>query len=414
MTASARLIQCPYRLKNPVRHYEWGERGPSAFIARLLKVTSLEKRPYAELWVGAHPSDPSFLEFPDGSKMPLPEAITRWPLEIMGSRVTQDFGGSWPFLFKILSAAEPLSIQAHPDATQARLLHLQDPLHYPDPNPKPEIAVALSRFKALLGFKPVEGWYEVFRVFSEVATFLEADSLHSDRGSGFLKKAFSRLLKKAQKNKDALAFTVTATAKRIREAPEPFGTMADLFQELMAKYGPADVGLLVLLFLNPVELLPGQAIFLAPGLPHAYLAGNIVECMTNSDNVIRLGLTPKHKDFNAMLQVLHFEPYKPLIMTPSQGSHTAYKVPCEAFEIHRWILKARTKIPMQRPEGPEILFIIQGRGEIVWNANNATGSIPYHKGQSFLIPAFLPDYTVIPHTQTLAFTAQVPSTASRP
>ncbi len=412
MTTSARLLQRPYRLENPVRHYEWGERGPSAFIAQLLHVASLEKRPYAELWVGAHPSNPSLMEFPDGSKMPLPEAVSRWPLEIMGPRVTQDFGGSWPFLFKILSAAEPLSIQAHPDATQARLLHLQDPLHYPDPNPKPEIAVALSRFQALVGFKPVEGWYEVFRVFSEVATFLEVESLCTDRPSDFLKKTFSRMLTKAQENEDALAFTVTAIAKRLSKAPEPFAPMADLFQELLTKYGPTDVGLLVLLFLNSVELSPGQAVFLAPGLPHAYLSGNIVECMTNSDNVIRLGLTPKHKDFNAMLQVLNFEPYEPLIMTPSQGSHTAYRVPCKAFEIHRWILKPHTEIPIQRPESPEILFVIQGRGEIVWNTKEITSSIPYDKGAAFLIPAVLPNYILTPETETVAFTAHVPSTAS--
>ncbi|ROQ92168.1 mannose-6-phosphate isomerase, class I [Desulfosoma caldarium] len=404
----------PYRLHNLVQHYEWGERGPSAFIATLLGVTDSNPRPYAELWVGAHPSAPSLMEFPDGSKRPLPEAVKQWPQEILGSSVMQSFGSSWPFLFKILSAAEPLSIQAHPDADQARRLHQQDPRHYPDPNPKPEIAVALTPFRALVGFKPVAAWREIFHSFPEIASLMDAEVLCAASQADFIKNAFRRLLTKAQQSPELLAQTVEAVANRIHEAPSPLASMAHVFHQLKAKYGPTDMGLLVLFFLNPVELSPGQAVFLAPGLPHAYLQGNIVECMTNSDNVIRLGLTAKHKDLEAMAMVLDFEPRKVSVMTPTQGMHTVYSVPCDAFEVHRWVLASRTEVSVERPGGPEILFILQGGGRLAWREEHGWAFVSYTAGQSFLFPAHLPAYRLVAETETLAFTARVPGNALGP
>lgn len=410
MTAAEHpLAPRPYRLHNTIRHYEWGERGPSAFIAKLLGVTDPHPHPYAELWVGAHPSAPSLMELPDGSRRPLFEAIKKWPQEILGFPVMQAFGGSWPFLFKILSAAEPLSIQAHPDAAQARRLHQQDPHHYPDPNPKPEIAVALTPFHAVVGFKPVDAWRDVFRTFPEIASFVDADTLCAAKDADFVRNAFRRMLIKAQKSPEVLARTLEAVAKRISAAPSPLASMADVFHQLMAKYGPTDVGLLVLLFLNPLELSPGQAVFLAPGLPHAYLRGNIVECMTNSDNVIRLGLTPKHKDDEAMAMALDFEPRKISMMTPNQGVHTVYPVPCDAFEVHRWALAPRAQVSVERSGGPEILFILQGRGRVGWHEKQGPAFMAYDTGQSFLLPSHLPAYNLFAETETLAFTARVPA-----
>lgn len=398
----------PFRLHNPIRHYEWGERGASAFIAKLLGVQDSSPLPYAELWVGAHPSAPSLMELSDGSRQPLSEAVQKWPQEILGSPVIQAFGASWPFLFKILSAAEPLSIQAHPDAQQAQRLHLRDPHHYPDPHAKPEMAVALTPFHALVGFKPVDAWREVFRTFPEIASFADADALCPGTDMEFVRNAFQHMLTKAQQKPPLLAQAVEATAKRIFAAPPPFATMADIFHQLLAKYGPQDVGLLVLLFLNPVELSPGQAVFLPPGLPHAYLKGNIVECMTNSDNVIRLGLTPKYKDTQAIVTALDFAPRKVAVMTPTQDQHTLYRVPCDAFEVHRWTLAPQAEVALERPGGPAILFILRGRGRLGWQDKQGPANMPYETGQSFLIPAHLPAYGLIAETETLVFAARVP------
>lgn len=408
MSNSVPIVRRPYRLQNPIRHYEWGERGPSAFIAKLLRLSAPEPVPYAELWVGAHLSAPSILERPDGPPVPLLEAVRMWPVEIMGTRVTQSFGGAWPFLFKILSAAEPLSIQSHPDRIQAVALHRRHPHDYPDPNPKPEIAVAVDRFRALAGFKPVKDWQTIFRTFPEIGAFVDSDSLPARQEEDFLKSAFHRLLSKAQKSPEELARVVEKTANRMAEGPRSFAAMAELFHKLLGKYGPTDVGLIVLLFLNPLELSPGEAVFLPPGLPHAYLGGNIVECMANSDNVVRLGLTPKPKDFEALLEVLDFRPHRPSVIRPQDVHHTVYRVPCDAFQLHRWTLEPGRMEHIGRPDGPEILFILEGCGHIFWDDATCRSSMPYDAGQAFLMPAVLLDYDLGAQARTVAFSARVP------
>ncbi len=447
----------PYRLQNPIRHYEWGERGPGAFIAKLLNISNPNPIPYAELWVGAHPSAPSrILNLRNETDViPLDDAVRLWPLPILGPRVHGAFGGRWPFLLKILSAAEALSIQVHPDQSLAPVLHAQDPDHYPDPNHKPELAVALDRFYALAGFKSLDGWRAVFHTFSEIAAFIgkgaealgrtqlgdpqgapapgahsvslrpqephgrtesptvpNIDGMGQDPGSAsfaeWIRAALTRLLHRARQEPKALAAVVHATARRMDSAPEPFASMAALFHELLAKYGPEDVGLLVLLFLNPVELLPGQALFLPPGLPHAYLRGNIVECMANSDNVIRLGLTLKPKDLQKIPQVLKFDPTSPSPITPPDEASMAYPAPCDEFEVHRWIVRAGQNVSISRPDGPEVILVIEGRGRIFWRENERLQMAPYDKGQSFLVPALLTDYGLEAETRTVAFAVRVP------
>lgn len=456
MTRPAALAPRVYLLKNPIRHYDWGERGPSAFIAKLLGISDPNPIPYAELWVGAHPSAPSLILREDEDPVALNDAVRLWPLQLLGPRVHNVFKEQWPFLLKILSAAQALSIQAHPDRSLAPFLHAQDPDHYPDENHKPEMAVALGRFQALAGFKPVDGWHEVFHAFPEIASFMggpmgPADAVmpkdlpsaaaavpvpeiySSERpwehwqatnpqgtekpqeasralsAADFVRNAFCRLLSRARSDPKGLAATVHATARRMGEPPKPFSAMADLFHELLTQYGPEDVGLLVLFFLNPLELLPGQAVFLPPGLPHAYLRGNIVECMTNSDNVVRLGLTPKHKDFRAMAQVLRFDPGSPAVMSPPEEPHTVYPVPCAEFQVHRWIVEAGRRLPMTRPDGPEVVLILEGCGTIFWRESERLEARRYERGQSFLVPALLTDYGLEAATRTLAFSARVPA-----
>ncbi|WP_448382240.1 mannose-6-phosphate isomerase, class I [Desulfosoma sp.] len=416
MPQAAGLSPRPYRLKNPIRHYDWGERGPSAFIATLLGISDPNPIPYAELWVGAHPSAPSVIVREDGDPVALSDGVRLWPLQLLGSRVHGIFGGHWPFLLKILSAAEALSIQAHPDRTLAPLLRAQDPNHYPDANHKPEIAVALGRFQALAGFKSVDGWQEVFRAFPEIASFVGCDIRSVDGmmpttspKADFVRNAFSRLLVRARNDPKGLASAVHATARRMGEAPQPFSAMGDLYHEFLAQYGPEDVGLLVILFLNRVELLPGQALFLPPGLPHAYLRGNIVECMANSDNVVRLGLTPKHKDFRAILQVLDFHPVPPTVISPPEDTHTIYPAPCSEFQVHRWIVEAGRILSVTRPDGPEVILVIEGRGRIFWREKERPEAQPYDRGHSFLVPALLTEYGLEAATRTLAFSVRVPA-----
>lgn len=133
----------PYLLKNKVQHYKWGAIGTMAYIPQLLGEKAESDKPYAELWIGAHPSFSSEIVI-DEVAFPLYDIIQKFPKEILGEYVLNNYSKNLPFLFKVLSAAEALSIQAHPNKQQAISLYARDPEHYPDDNHKPEIAIALD------------------------------------------------------------------------------------------------------------------------------------------------------------------------------------------------------------------------------------------------------------------------------
>lgn len=57
-------------------------------------------------------------------------------------------------------------------------------------------------------------------------------------------------------------------------------------------------------FLDYHKLAKGSSMFIDAGVPHAYIRGECLEIMKNSDNVCRLGLTPKLKDTTVMKDVL--------------------------------------------------------------------------------------------------------------
>ena len=131
----------PYKLFNKVQNYDWGTKNEDAFIPKFLGVKPEKDLPYGELWIGAHPKAPSEIEI-EGIKYSLNWVIDNFPEEVLGKDVANIFGGKLPFLLKVLSAAQALSIQLHPNKKQAEILHAKDPINYPDDNHKPEIAIA--------------------------------------------------------------------------------------------------------------------------------------------------------------------------------------------------------------------------------------------------------------------------------
>jgi len=133
----------PYLLNNTIQKYSWGMSGKNAFIPKLLGITLEKNEPSAELWMGGHPSAPSKIYLFD-SWINLNDVIRDFPVEILGQKIFEKFGSQLPFLFKVLSAAQPLSIQVHPNKTQAEELNSKDPEHYPDKNHKPEIAIDID------------------------------------------------------------------------------------------------------------------------------------------------------------------------------------------------------------------------------------------------------------------------------
>lgn len=93
----------------------------------------------------------------------------------------------------------------------------------------------------------------------------------------------------------------------------------EILNRLRRRYGDGDVGLLAVFFMNVVTVLPGRAIFIGPNIPHAYLDGDLVECMACSDNVVRAGLTPKHKDVETLLEMMDYSVGMPSLVTPELG-----------------------------------------------------------------------------------------------
>lgn len=278
------------RITNQARDYAWGS---TTLIPDYFGIPETG-RPMAEIWFGTHPGSEA-LEF--GSGRPLSEVIEH--------RIG--------FLVKILAAAAPLSIQAHPNKQQAesgfaRENQAQIPLNaanrnYRDDNAKPEVIVALTDFQALCGFQPVE---QISATLADLAEHpqlsegmrtLAAGWLHTLHHSG-LASLFADFISR-RGNLDG----VTAELGRFAD----FDSRFELLDQLNLRY-PGDPGVLVSMLMNRVWLKPGEALFLPAGNIHAYLAGLGVEVMAASDNVLRGGLTEKHIDGAELQAILDFTP----------------------------------------------------------------------------------------------------------
>jgi mannose-6-phosphate isomerase len=392
----------PYRLLNQIQPYEWGTRGGSAYIPRLLGIVPKSDEPCAELWMGAHPKAPSHARVGKFT-IPLDEWIAAHPDEILGQAVAGQFEGCLPFLFKVLSAGEALSIQAHPNKQQAEQLHASDPQHYPDDNHKPEIAVALDELTALLGLKPVEGLQAALRRYPEIAwivgpgvanAVLNARPASDEQRCDVARLLFMALLKVSVSSPDELANATGALAERLQVMPV-LSEQDRLFIDLSAKYREPDAGLFSIYLLNLVHLKAGQGVFIRAGVPHAYLKGNIIECMANSDNVVRVGLTPKFKDAEAMMDILECDPQP---IQPMEGSSDAaevvYPAPVSEFQVSRIRLKPGEDLVVRTGGKPEVLLLTYGGATLNWPSKQPEQYEQYGKGETILVPALLSDYRI--------------------
>jgi len=284
-------------LRNPIREYAWGSR---TALAELLGQPSPSAQPQAELWMGAHPVAASDVRC-DSHWVPLGDWIRRDPEAVLGPEVARRFAGELPFLLKVLAAAQPLSLQAHPDAARARAgferenaagIALDAPQRcYRDPSPKPELVCALTPFAALCGFRPIDDI--VAQVDGLRARHLAGlmEPLRRDRSRENLRGFYRGLMElAASEAAEAVAEAVEAAASGYGD-PEVRSWLREL-----GEAHPGDPGVLSPLFLNLLELRPGEALFLPAGELHAYLRGTAVEIMASSDNVLRGGMTEKHVD----------------------------------------------------------------------------------------------------------------------
>ncbi|WP_061708977.1 mannose-6-phosphate isomerase [Pseudenterobacter timonensis] len=352
------------KLINSVQNYAWGSQ---TALTELYGIANPDQLPMAELWMGAHPKSSSKITDASGERS-LREAIEADKTRLLGAQVAERFG-ELPFLFKVLCADQPLSIQVHPNKKASEIGFAKEnaagiPLdaaerNYKDPNHKPELVFALTPFLAMNAFRefsqivsllqPVAGAHQA------IAHFLE--NPNAER----LSQLFASLLNMQGEEKSrALAILQAALDK---ETGEPWETI-----RLIAKFYPDDSGLFSPLLLNVVKLNPGEAMFLFAETPHAYLQGVALEVMANSDNVLRAGLTPKYIDIPELVANVKFEakPASELLTQPVQnGAELDFPIPVAdfAFSLHQLSDKEESLAQTSAA----ILFCVEGEATLSKN-----------------------------------------------
>ncbi len=420
--------------------------------------------PYAELWMGTHPSGPSELAAAPGGTL---GAWLEAHPAALGARSAARFGPVLPFLFKVLSVGTALSIQSHPDKALAERLHREKPevnewkereveierlplqararlvsapppplstsharpllslslsfssftQWYKDDNHKPEMAIAVGHdFSALCGFEApaglaaaLEGTPELAGVIGPAATdalVSAAPGAEADPATfkAALKVAFTALMTAPPA---VYGPAVEALAKRLEgegaatvsPSSSPLALKNALALKLNAQY-PADVGVLAAYFLNYLTLADGEAIALAANEPHAYVSGNLVECMATSDNVVRAGLTPKPRDTDTLCASLTYTTGKPEVLSgsPLQEHTVAYAPPFDEFEVVRVALPAGADTLLPPSSGPAIILVGSGAGGLAatelslgqGGAGGLAASAAVGRGEVLFIPAGTP------------------------
>ncbi|WP_433531595.1 mannose-6-phosphate isomerase, class I [Micromonospora sp. CA-263727] len=369
-------------LYGPIKDYAWGSRSSLAE----LQGRATSDGPEAELWLGAHPGAPAAVER-DGSRVALTDVLAAAPVDWLGQSVLDRFGPRLPFLLKVLAAAAPLSLQAHPDAEQARSGYATENAradghrNYVDPFHKPELLVALGPMEALCGFRAPATSAAVLAGLGVPQLRPVLDALAA--GPAGLAEAVRLLLTWPAAERAGLVAAVRTAAVG--------GPDGDLV-ELLAETYPADPGVLVALLLNRVRLAPGEAIWMPAGNLHAYLRGIGVEVMAASDNVLRGGLTPKHVDVAELLRVLRFEVLEQPVVSPRPVADGVvnWPVPVPDFALHRVTVDGgRPEVTLPVP-GPRVVLCTSGRLTVT----DGVAPVALDRGQAAVGPAAAGPLTV--------------------
>ena len=352
-------------LDNAIREYAWGS---VEAIPGLLGIEPTG-RPAAELWMGAHPDEPSrWSEHPD--RPALDELIEQCPRRWLGEASLAAFGPRLPFLMKVLAADRALSLQVHPSRPQAEAGFAAEEAtgaprgspgrNYCDANHKPELAYALTEFDAFCGFRPVP---DTLRLL-EALQVPELDGyLPLLAGSDGLRATFTTLVSLSGDARERLVEATVAGCRRLAEQDGPWAGPARA-SALAAQDFPGDIGVVLALLLNYVRLAPGEAIYLGAGNVHAYLRGMCIEILASSDNVLRCGLTPKHVDVPELLRVADFSSVADPRWQPSRPAEGqwVFEVPVPDFRLS--VLEpAAGPVPLLPADGPHL--VLSGDGETV-------------------------------------------------
>lgn len=407
-----------WSLKCAAQNYAWGKMGKDSLAAKYRKSADDElgveapfeidgSKPYAELWMGTHPSGPASVRTKEG-EVALLEFLQK-NQHYIGSVPADYPANDLPFMFKILSIRTALSIQAHPDRPLAQKLHAKFPDIYKDGNHKPEMAIALTDFEGMNGFRPVIEIRNHFDRYPELAAicgsaavkeieilaprggqFEWTDEVYSSSGLGdtrckentsfgvkdsaewtALRDLVGHLLDFPEEEAKAqLAKLVTrlgAEKEDLAASGKDLAYVKQLVLRLNDQY-PGDRGILFPLLLNTVHMRPGQSFYMAANEPHAYISGDILECMALSDNVVRVGLTPKFKDKETLTTMLNYKSCNVNFLKSARIDPCTYvyRPPvksCAEFEIERVIIPAEYTYSLLCHDCASICIFLEGAGK---------------------------------------------------
>lgn len=381
-------------LKNTIQEYAWGS---FTAIPELLGNPSPSQKPQAELWMGAHPKAPSLVNLYD-KWIPLDKVIRADSLAVLGKAVSEKFHDCLPFLFKVLAADRPLSIQAHPNLIQAKAgfekeNNLGIPLeasnrNFKDDNHKPECICALTPFWALNGFRSTRKIIQSIRQCCPSSLKKEGEELERNQTDEGLKRFFETLMLMDPDKKKKVIEEAVNIAENFRTDDMTYDWMIKFYQEY-----PTDIGVISPVILNLIVLQPGQAMFLPAGQLHAYLKGVGMELMANSDNVLRGGLTPKHVDVPELLNVLRFKESRVMIHSPD-STDVEYVYPSDAEEFVLSVISVNEETAYRSRElnGVEILFCAKGSATI--KSVKEETPVVLDQGVSVLVPAAARAYDI--------------------
>ncbi|KAJ9101248.1 hypothetical protein QFC21_003467 [Naganishia friedmannii] len=438
------------QLSPGIQSYDWGKIGSDSLAAQL-GTTSVkgfkvdEEKPYAELWMGTHDNLPTYIASSENEEQgdKLASTLAADPERYVSKKVVEKFpdakGGHLPFLLKVLSIGKALSIQAHPDKELAKKLNSERGDVYKDPNHKPEMAIALTHFRGFCGFLPHPTLLLLLTTVPEMRSLIGEDALRSlaqasDPALPFPDvdgkdydqqvQQLESLAKEASSSERTGDFKTTEKEKKalkqvfevLMDSPEEQYTAAlrslieryesnedscktqferalvPLVKELHDQF-PEDIGVLCCFILNVVEMDKGAAMFLKANEPHAYISGDIIECMATSDNVVRAGLTPKLRDVPTLISMLTYTsaPAHAQLLEPTEFAPKTlrYNPPIEEFSVLRLKLTAAEQTEVHRPiEGPSMVVVTDGSGKVVVKGGEHDGAqFELKRGQVIFIAA---------------------------
>ena len=357
-----------HSLKGRIQHYTWGGK---TFIPSLFQQAP-DEQPAAEYWLGIHNGGPSQVMLGQGASTSLQALINADKARYLGKSVMDQFG-NLPYLLKILDVKDMLSIQVHPNKRAAeegfkKENALAIPLtapnrNYKDDNHKPEMMVALSDFWLLHGFSPDIAQhldaYGFLHVFREI---FQAEGI---------KGLYQQVMELPQEEVDRLIAPHIEVIMPLYEAHQLPKSSPDFWAARAVHNfcgdGHFDRGIFSIYLFNILNLKPGEGIFQGAGMPHAYLEGQNIELMSNSDNVLRAGLTPKHVDIPELLANTAFVPTIAEII-PGSLNKTVQQYPCPIgdFSLTAYFLKAGEKMEFT-VTSPSIFLMLNGH--VQWKGN---------------------------------------------